>query len=79
MTEITYAFKGQRIEDEDGRLLAIASRDLSGKGVRWEPSDFMDSKTIDFKDRLQAARLTAALWRLHSKNKVSQVNDDWVI
>lgn len=80
MGSVTYAFRGQKIEDEQGNFLAQAGRDLSGKSVRWDAGDFLPVKgTIDFKDKHQAKRLTDALWRLHEQSGFYDVESDWVV
>jgi len=80
MGSVTFAHRGQRIEDEEGNFLAQAGKDLSGRSVRWEPGDFLPVKgTIDFKNKQQAKRLTDALWRLHDQAGHFDVESDWVV
>ena len=80
MGSVEYAFRGQKIYDENGTYLVTVGRTLSGRSVRWEPADFINkSNLFDFKNKEHSKRLTDALWHLHKQNAVYEMNSDWVV
>jgi len=75
-----YVFKGQRIYDSAGDLLAVALRDMEGASVRWSKEDFHETAgSFNCEDPVSRSELTAALWRLNKAAKGQNIKTDWVI
>ena len=78
MGSITYAYAGQQIFDVHGDYIATLGRDLTGRGVRWSPDDFLSPDGVKLTDKNYSSKLTAALWKLHKANQYNDVETDWI-
>lgn len=83
MGSVTYAFRGQRLYDERDQYLATLATDKTGKSVRWDAADFIDTtqdkNRVDLSSKENAARVTQALWRLRNAAGQYDTKSDWVV